>query len=76
MYLCAFPFSWDGEYELRMSPSSRLDAVVGGLGNDSAQRLRISGVAKTPYVFYLFLRKRERLGDVDVRGENFYAWWV
>ena len=59
-----------------MSSSSRLDTVVGGLGNDSAKRLRISGVAKTPYVFYLFLRKHKRLGDIDEGGEEFYAWWV
>lgn len=58
-----------------MSPSSRLDAVVGGLGNDSAKRLRISGVAKTPYIFYLFLRKCKGLGDIDEGGEEFYARW-
>ena len=56
-----------------MSPSRRLDAIVGGPGNDSAKRLRITSVAKTPYVFYLFLGKLKRLGNVDVRGKKFNA---
>lgn len=76
MNLCPFSFSWNWKYEVRMSPRTRLDPVIGGPGNDGAKRLRISGVAKTPYVFYLFLRKLKRLGDIDVGGEEFYAWRV
>ena len=49
-----------------MPPSSRLDAVVGGVGDDGAKRLRVRGVAETPYIFYLFLRKLKRLWNVDV----------
>ena len=59
-----------------MPPSSRLDAVVNGLRNDSAKRLRIRGVAKTPYVFYLLLEKLKRLGNVDVGGEELDARWI
>lgn len=75
VYLCPFSLSWNWKYELWMPPSSRLDTVVGGLGNDSAKRLRISGVAKTPYVFYLFLRKLKRLGYIYEGGEEFDAGW-
>ena len=73
MYLCPFTFSGNWKYELRMSPSSRLDAFVGGVGNNSAKRARIRGVAKTPYVFYLVMRKLKRFRDVDIGGEKFDA---
>ena len=66
MYLCALSFSWNWKYELRMAPRSRLDAVVDGLGDHSTKRLRIRGVAKSPYIFYLFLGKLKGLGDIDV----------
>ena len=59
-----------------MSPCSRLNAVVGGPGNDSAKRLRIRGVAKTPYIFYLFLGKLKGFGNIDVGGEEFYPWGI
>ena len=59
-----------------MSSSSRLYAIVGRLGNDSAKRLRIGGVAKTPYIFYLLLRKIKSFGNIDVGGEKSYAWRV
>ena len=59
-----------------MPPSSRLDAVVNGLRNDSAKRLRIRGVAKTPYVFNLLLGKLKGLGNVDVGGEELDARWI
>lgn len=58
---------------MRMPPSSRLDAIVGGVGDDSAKRLRVRGVAKTPYVFYLFLRKLKRLWNVDIGREELDA---
>ena len=59
-----------------MPPCSRLNAVVSGLKNDSAKRLRIRGVAKTPYVFNLFLGKLKCPGNVDVGREGFDARWV
>lgn len=69
VYFCPFALSWNWEYELRMPASSRLDVVVGGLGNDSAKRLGIGGVAETPNVFDLFLGKLKCLWNVDVGGE-------
>ena len=49
-----------------MLASSRLDALVGGLGNDSAKRLSVRGMAKTPYIFDLLLGKINCLLKVKI----------
>ena len=49
-----------------MLASSRLDALVGGLGNDSAKRLSVRGMAKTPYVFNLLIGKLNSLLNVNI----------
>ena len=73
MYLGPFPFSRDWKYELRVSPSSCLDAVVYRVWNYGAERLRIGGVAEPPNEFYLFVGKLQRFWDVDIGGEEFDA---
>ena len=57
-----------------MLASSRLDALVGGLGNDSAKRLSVRGMAKTPYIFDLLLGKLNCLLNVNVGGEELDTW--
>ena len=57
-----------------MLASSHLDALVGGLGNDSAKRLSVRGMAKTPYVFDLLLGKLNSLLNVNIGGEELDTW--
>ena len=57
-----------------MLASSRLDALVCGLGNDSAKRLSVRGMAKTPYIFNLLLGKLNCLLNVNVGGEELDTW--
>ena len=59
-----------------MLASSRLDVLVGGLGNDSAKRLSVRGMAKTPYIFDLLLGKLNCLLNVNIRGEELDAWRI
>ena len=69
--LCPFSFPRDREYKLWMLASSGLDTLIGGLGNDSAKRVRIRGVTKAPNIFDLFLGKLACLLNVDIGGEKF-----